>query len=466
MTEGVTRMSQKRKGSGKSPHKRFTIGFETEFLIIDKNGNIAPGADAILKIASDKAGDRGHIITKECAENMIELGSYPDIKGSNTMKSLLDGLKLLTYAANEAGYMVLPLATYPGRFKPWMRKEFRYKVQAELFGKTRFDIAGRVVGYHCHYALPWGVFDQKTLMLKNLSDSKNQEYMVNAFNFLIAADPALTTLMQSSPFYQGRHLAKDSRVLVYRGGEDVDYPKGLYAKMPDFGSLPRYVHAGTDIISRVEERYKKWIEALKTAGVSDAQMPHYRSILDTNWRPLKVNAHGTFEQRGMDMNHLPILLSVSVLLQIIVCKIQDGDMKVVPHDSAKAEPFYYDDKERTLYIPPDTHVIKHLQKLSAYEGLAHDEMWYYCKRLVGLAKLIGGESLAPLLQPLSTMLSERMTTSDKILAQARALGHKSTRKVLPQSIAAEIALSHAKQMFEDMVIIEKMIDAGNGIQTN
>jgi hypothetical protein len=436
--------------------KKFTIGFEVEFFVIDKEGRPAPGADKILAKVEEKS--RAHAVTKECAQSLIELGSYPNREGTDTMKSLLEGLKLLVESADEAGYGILPLGTYPGKFTPEMRKDPRYRVQDKLFGKTRFQIAGRVAGYHCHYALPWGVFDAQKLSLKELSDSKNQEYLVNAFNFLVAADPALTTFMQSSPFYQGRRLAKDSRMLVYRGSEELGYPKGLYAELPAFGSLPAYVHAGTDLIHRIAERHRAWKETLAGAGVRESAMPKYRSVLDTNWTPVKVNAHGTFEQRGMDMNRLPVLLSVSLLLQVILRHIQDGNLKVVPHDSAKAEPFALDERTKTIRIAPDTHVRKHLQKAAAYDGLANDDVYHYCRRLLALAKTLGGKELEEPLKPLADMLAARKTTADEIIAQARSLGYRDMRKLLPQSVASEIALSHSRQMLEDITVLEAMIE--------
>ncbi len=436
--------------------KKFTIGFEVEFFVIDQEGQIAPGADKILAKVAEKK--RSHEVTRECALNLIELGSYPNIEGTDTMKSLLEGLQLLLTSAQEAGYGILPLGAYPGKFTPEMRNDPRYRVQGKLFGKNRFQIAGRCAGYHCHYALPWGVFDSQKLMLKNLSDSKNQEYLVNAFNFLVAADPALTTFMQSSPFYQGRHLAKDSRMLVYRGSEELGYSKGLYANFPTFGSLPSYVHAGSDLKSRIDERSSTWKKTLTDAGVRESDMPSYRSILDTNWAPVKINAHGTFEQRGMDMNRLPVLLSVSLLLQIILRHIQDGNLKVVPHDSAKTEPFAYNARAKTIRIAPDTYVRKHLQRAAAYEGLGNDDIYHYCRRLLMLAKTLGGKELDAPLQPLTTMLAERKTTADEVLAQARALGHTDMRKLLPQSIASQIALTHANQMFEDIIHLKNMIE--------
>lgn len=439
----------------KAPLKKFTIGFEVEFFVIDKEGRIAPGADKILAKIAEKT--KSHAVTKECALNLIELGSYPNVEGTDTMKSLLAGLKLLLESAEEAGYGILPLGTYPGKFTPEMRKDPRYRVQTTLFGKTRFQITGRCAGYHCHYALPWGVFDSQKLTLKELSDSKNQEYLVNAFNFLIAVDPALTTFMQSSPFYQGRHLAKDSRALVYRGSEELGYSKGLYKDFPMFGSLPAYVHAGADLLSRIKERSDAWGTALAGIGVNKPDF--YRSILDTNWAPVKINAHGTFEQRGMDMNRLTILLSVSLLLQVILKHIQDGNLKVVPHDSAKAEPFVLDELAKTLRIAPDTHVRKYLQRAAAYEGLENEDIYNYCRRLLALAKTLGGKEMDELFQPLTDMLAERKTTADAILAEARSLGYKDMRKLLPQSIASQIALTHARQMSEDIVSLEKMINA-------
>src|SRR3989344_4292284 len=85
--------STQQKNRAKSSLKKFTIGFEVEFFVIDHEGKIAPGAPAILKkIAETSTGPNA--IIPECADNLIEVGSYPDTEGTNTMKSLLEGLRL------------------------------------------------------------------------------------------------------------------------------------------------------------------------------------------------------------------------------------------------------------------------------------------------------------------------------------------------------------------------------------
>ena len=393
----------------RSVPKGLTVGVEVEFFVLDKLGRVAPGADAILKKIDEKAGGKPHNVVKECAKNLIEVGSYPDPEGHNAMLSLIEGLKTLLYAANECGYTICPLATYPGTFTPALREDANYKVQLKLFGRNRFQVAGRCAGFHCHHTLPRGVFDAKELRLKSLRDSKHQESLVHAYNLLVALDPAFTTFTQSSPFYQGRHLAKDSRMLVYRGGEDLGYIKGLYTNYSSHGALPSYVHSGTDLIHHIEARHENWKGELRRAGIAERRFPSPPSILDTNWSPVKVNAHGTLEQRGMDMNHLPILLSIAVLMRGLLKHVEDGSVKVVPHDSAKNEPFKL--AKDTVHIPPEAHVKKHLQKLSAYEGLANDEVYVYCKRLVHLVKTLEGDSIGWLFKPIETMLQGRQTTA-------------------------------------------------------
>jgi hypothetical protein len=222
------------------------------------------------------------------------------------------------------------------------------------------------------------------------------------------------------------------------------------------------VHTGTELSHLVKQREAAWLRAGAEAGVNEKELlKYFSSALKIGWAPVRINPHGTFEQRGMDMNRLPILLSVSILIQTLLKYVLEGHLKVVPHDSAKAEPFGFDEKTKSIYIAPAAYVKSHLQKLSAFEGLENNEIHAYCRRALSLAKLLGGSKFDEVLKPLSTMLAERQTTSDKILAQAKSLGYKDFSRQLPQGIASEIALTYAKQMFEDRVFLEKMIEEGD-----
>ncbi|MBI5221436.1 MAG: hypothetical protein HY979_01375 [Candidatus Magasanikbacteria bacterium] len=441
----------------KSVLKKSTLGFEVEFLILDKNGQVSDKADVLLDKLAEKNRDPHSEIVKEVAKNIIEVGSYHDVDSVNTLQALLNNIQLLLYTADELNLAICPLATYPGKFTPKIRQDLRYKVQMSLFGQKRFLAAGRVVGYHFHYALPWGVFNQKKLTLKKLINSKNKQSLVNAYNFLVAADPAITTFMQSSPFYQGRYLGKDARLLVYRGSKELEYPDGLYSDFPQFGALPMYAHTGTNIIDRINTRHHDWFEALKASGVREADFPKYKSILDTNWTPVKLNKHGTLEQRGMDMNHLVLLESVSFLLSRVLKAIQENFVKVETADFAIDEPFKIE--KDTIYIPPDTYVIKELQKLSVYKGMESDVMWYYCKRLVWLVRILEGKRFDDwLLEPLDEMIKNRKTVSDEIIEQAKQLGYTNYKKVMPKEIAAQIAIDHSQRLFKEIVLAQKYID--------
>ncbi|MAF25717.1 hypothetical protein CL634_09125, partial [bacterium] len=250
----------KKNGAGKASLKRSTSGFEVEFFILDKNGRAVNAATKLLKeVAKQKRNENAEIVL-EMGDSMIEVGSYPDVASSGTLSALLDNIKLLLYTADEMGLYLCPLGTYPGTNNPKLHQNTaHYKAKLALFGPKRWRHEARCAGYHFHYAMPWGVFDTKHKRLKKLINSKNKQSLVNAHNFLVAADPALTTFMQSSPFYQGKYLGKDSRAIMYRG---LGKSEGLFSNFPDFGALPSYRHTVADMISKAEQRFEGWIKLI------------------------------------------------------------------------------------------------------------------------------------------------------------------------------------------------------------
>lgn len=453
VTKSVTKTITSSLRPKKRSLKRLTIGLEVEFFILDKNGKMIDKADYLLNKMKKKNRNPGSEIIKEVGKSMIEVGSYPHESSIDTMQALIKNIKSLLYTAEEEGLKICPLGTYPGKFTPKIRRDVRYKSQEMILGKKRFRKAGRACGFHLHSELPWGVFDKKKLKLKKLINSKNKESLVNAYNFLIAVDPAIATFMQSSPFYQGKYLGKDSRMIIYRGSQELEYPDSLYYNYPEFGGLPSYKHTGTNIIDLIEQKHKQWLKLLKEAGVKKNNIPDYKSVLDIGRAPVKVNSHGTLEQRGMDMNHLLIILSISVVLRRILRAIQDDHFKIISSDVAIKEPFKLEKK--TIYIPPDIYVKNELQKACAYKGFSNEAIWYYCKRLLWLAKLLYKKERSDMFKNLEQMIEERKTVSDRIIEQAKKLGHNDLNKELPNDIAAQIALEHSKQLFQEIVLAEK-----------
>ncbi len=444
----------KRSRKKKRPLKRLKLGFEGEFLILDEKGKPANKADLLLKKVNPKKSKTGNEIRKECGKSEIEIGSYPSHEVTDTAKTFLDNLKNLLYVAEKENLTLCPLGTYPGKFVPKMRKK-EYKVAAGLFGR-KFIRSGRVFGYHCHYVLPRGTFNSKKLTLKRMIGSKVQKTLVDSYNFLIAADPALTTFMQSSPFYQGYHFAKDARAIIYRRDECLKPSGGVPFRFqfdsPMSKILPSYQRTVTDILHFIENLYEDRTSSCKEAGFK----PNYKSKLITNWTPVKVNTHGTLEQRGMDMNHPMNIMSVSFLVKSILKTIQQGFYKVKVSEVAIKRPFYL--KRKTIHIPPFSYVKKTLQRASVLKGFDEKIILNYSQKLFDLAESFTLKKKRKLLGPLEKMLKDKKTLSDEIICEAKKLGHKNLKERLSQNIASKIAFNHSKKLFKEIVLVQKLVE--------
>ncbi|KKT35519.1 MAG: Glutamate-cysteine ligase family 2 [Parcubacteria group bacterium GW2011_GWA2_44_12] len=441
--------------SASQPLKKTLFGVEVELLLIDKNGKVVHKADDI--IAKVKKSEQQNLaITKECAHNMIELGGLPNVNVPTTIDATLDLLKQTLLVTEQENLMLCPLGTYPGAFSPEMRlTEQQYKAKKIIFGKTKFSIGGRVFGFHAHFALPWGVFDANKKIIKKLVHSKYKETLVRAYNLLIAMDPALTTFMQSSPFYQGEFLGKNARVIVYRGGNTFNYPNGMYADYQEFGALQPYENTGGDLIHSITKRYEQWRAYLKKLEVNFKTYTKHRSILDTAWNPVKVNANGTLEQRGMDMNHPQILISTALVIKYILKMVLEEFIDVVPDDAAEANPFKY--KDGKILIPPHSYVRGTLQPLAAVKGLDSPQVLHYAKSLIALAESFMPENRKAFLAPLKEMIEKKKTVSDEIIDDVKKKGHTDFSKPLPQNIAQEIALEHANRLFKETLLTQQQI---------
>ena len=80
--------------------------------------------------------------------------------------------------------------------------------------------------------------------------------------------------LQSSPFVNNNYLAKDSRLLLYRGGRKLKYNDGLYSKHQFFGALSPYKQTLRDLISSIKRRHKKWRKLMRDNNFNpDKQTP-------------------------------------------------------------------------------------------------------------------------------------------------------------------------------------------------
>src|SRR3989344_3133913 len=309
------------------PKTKLLTGFEAELFTLNEKGKVIDAADELLK----KSRKDGHLqIKKESSRSMIEIASLPNEMVPYSMAHMLDEREYLVEAARRKKILLCPLATYPGAFTPFMRNERRYKIQESILGKARLAITGRCSGFNCHYTLPIGIFDQQLRILEVLAQQKVKNALVNSYNLLVAADPALTCFMQSSPFYQGRFIGKDSRLIMYRGGKHLDNKNGLYANFEEFGGLPHYKMTVFDIEEIISSNFEKWKSYIRGLGLNIKTLSLWGSILDLTWAPVKINPNGTLEQRGMDMNHPIYIAGAGAIIKWVLKRLQEEYYAVVP----------------------------------------------------------------------------------------------------------------------------------------
>jgi len=426
--------------------KRSKTGMETEYHLLDSKGKISNRADEIITAVK---GVKVNIdIVPEIGKNMIEFGCYPNVATYNPALDLLDSVEKASEICDSKGLWLYPFATYPGKFEPEMNKKESYTIKSKIFGKDRIKTACRATGFHHHYSLPKGVFDAEKKVLKILKKSKLKRTMVSSYNFEIAADPALTLFTQSSPFYQGKYLGKDSRVIVYRGGKKLKYMDGLYANLQQIGGLPPYKQTQTDLLTSFTKRWKRWESHIKKIDPKANINKLYPYELDIGWNPLKINKHGTLEQRGMDVNFMSILTAVTVLLKFSLKKIQREFIEVIPADFAIEEPFKLENG--ILYVPPHTYVRDKLQLWSAYEGYDNKDLCIYAKKLYNFAKSVTPKRYNKIIKPVSEMIESRKSMSDKILQYAKYKGYLKNGGI-NNSDAAQLALYYSKLFRKDIV---------------
>lgn len=429
-----------------------TLGLEVEFFLIDKNGNITNNADKIIGRA--RKADANAAIIKEIGEDMLELGSEPSTKVSVSAASLLKNMNIAVKAASQEKTLLLPMATYPAEFVPAMRDTGLYSVKKKIFA-DKFEIAGRCVGFHLHHALPEGSFDATSKNLKAKLSEKAKRSLVQAYNFSIALDPVLTTFMQSSPFYQGKHLGKDSRMIVYRGGPALGYNEGIYSEqLQEFGELPSYHFNESDLLDTVIARYSAWKKIIRDVAPEAADATNYESLLDTTWNPVKINPHGTIELRGMDMNMPSLLFAISAAVKYIFQEIYENSLQVTPSDEGVAD--YFKVEKGKLFVPPDEYVRKKLQYLSAYMGMENESVRSYCHAFLGLAKNVMPQQARKLLEPFKEMVEYRHTVSDQIMHHAQKLGYAEGEEITPET-ARKLVLYQANNFLDDLEHADKLV---------
>lgn len=413
-------------------------------VVLDRKGYPVNRSGELIKAM--KKRDQKIPIVKEIMQCMVELNSYPNVKVENTAMGMLDYLLVLLDEAECQGLRIYPLGLYPGTVKTMIFPTPHYRFMERMLGKEEVARGTYATGFHYHYTLPRGVFDKRKKFLKPLVNSKVAKTMIDSYNFAIAADPALATIMASSPVHEGRYVAKDTRLLLWRPGKDLGF-QGAFHRQPKLAGLPIYKETLTDLTYMLERRRQKLQQVFRKCHYP----PHFISTpgksLRYSWHALRINKIGTMELRMMDMNHPKYVIATTVMLTHIFRRIQQDFLHVMASDVGKEEPFKVEGN--IVHIPPHTHVRKTLQKLAIYKGFEDKDALRYAQRFYRFAKACTSKEFYDAIRPVERMIARKRSVSDVLLDKFKKRGYSRDDKI-PDAVCAEVARTSCQQLTKEI----------------
>lgn len=308
------------------------VGMEQEFFLVDKAGDPSNRADEFLARCREVAGseDRGpDHFAPECARNLVEVSTPPAYTLDGLAEEYLGNLQIALEAARSLGLRLYPLATYPLPFTPDLREEQHYTTQSVVMGKERFLHAGRCAGVHLHVEVaPETVDPEVGVSYDSLPGARKE--LLDTYNLVTALDAAIIALSRSASFYEGALHGVTTRTAYYRGSPEFA-PSGLYANLQVAGGLRPYAESIPELVAQQFERYHAWLRTMERAGVDQRLYEEAgNGLLDAAWNPVRVNAQGTVELRGIDGNYPNSVLDIADLVCRAVGRVRDEGLSVTP----------------------------------------------------------------------------------------------------------------------------------------
>jgi len=259
------------------------LGFELELLVLDSSYNETNNADLVI----NKAKERGISITTECSHSMVEINSIPGTidEAANDMLNQLDNLNKV---AKDLDLIVLPIEMpLNHNFKTNLRDTPRYFAKKELLGEERFEISGKVMGFHVHYDLP-----------------SCDELKLAQINFLKIVDPLVISASASSPHNFGG--------VDYNSWRTHSYRYIVHEDLPFQGQLQKFSESYEKYVEEHLQKYKHFLEISNKKNIDFSQ---YADEYNSIWGPTRINPiYNTSEIRSIgstpDINLLFGLASI------------------------------------------------------------------------------------------------------------------------------------------------------------
>lgn len=350
------------------------IGLEQEFFLVDEDGRISDRADEFLALSGESSG-----LESECAGHMVEVSTPPVYSVGELAGEYLSRLQHAVETGRELGLRLYPLAAYPLPFTPALRAETRYQLQARTLGRERFLHAGRCAGVHLHLELAEGVVDSRVGVAYGVSPEARAE-LLDVYNLATALDPAIIALGRSAPFYEGAADGRAARTAFYRGCPTIA-PEGLYAEMPIAGGLLPYPSGVEGLVEQQFARYHAWLGAMEKAGVDPELFLESNGLLDAAWNPVRLNANGTVELRGIDSNHPEFVLAMADLVKSAADRLRREGLTVEPSPDTEA----FEVAGDKLLVPGFAYLSGELFHEAATRGVASPALTSYLDSVLEFA---------------------------------------------------------------------------------
>ena len=325
------------------------IGLEQEFFLVDKDGIISNRADEFLQkcgaLAEEGGLDPG-CFEPECAKSLVEVSTPPATSLEELSGYYLGSLDVALRSAGEIGLRLYPLATYPLPFTPDLRKKTHYRIQSKTLRPEKFLHAGRCAGAHLHLEVAPDIVDPRVGVSYDSTPQDRQE-LLNVYNLATALDPAIIALTRACPFYEGRRTEIAARTAYYRGDPWLA-PYGLYGQLEEVGGLRPYAKDASRLVELQFGRYHAWLSAMDRSGVERRLFFEAGDgMLDAAWNPVRLNAHGTVELRGIDGGYPATVLEVTALVTGAARRVRDEGLTVTPADGLET----FEVEGRSLLVP-------------------------------------------------------------------------------------------------------------------
>ena len=325
------------------------MGLEQEFFLVDEDGVLSGRADEFLERCKELAGEEDldpECFEPECAKSLVEISTLPAASLEELASAYLGNIEAALRAARGIGLRLYPLATYPLQITPELREAVHYRIQSMTLGPEKFLHAGRCAGVHLHLEVAPNTVDPQVGVAYDSTPEARQE-LLNVYNLATALDPAIVALTRASPFYEGRMTEIAARTAYYRGSPWLA-PYGLYGELEEVGGLRPYAEDAATLVELQFGRYHAWLSAMDRSGVRrQLFFEAGDGMLDAAWNPVRLNAQGTVELRGIDGGYPATILEVTALITGASRRVRDEGLTVTPVEGLTT----FEVEDRSLLVP-------------------------------------------------------------------------------------------------------------------